>query len=305
MKKNKKQLGFVIVCALFVCTPFLAFYPNPVFSAESTYMYFAGGETTAVGSVFTTEVMIDTEEPVNALDVEITYPADKLKFLRANDAGSIVSIWQSKPAVRTPGTIQLTGGMFKPFQGKGGRITSLSFRVETLGEATLSFSKHNIYAADGKGTEVFASSLPSVVALVEKGSSVPDTRETAVAGAHIVDDTLPSVVMNRIQDPITHTYLLAFDAADHESGIRETQLRFKKWWRYSPWYTVENPVVYPSGAWRVELRAISNAGLVQTASLSVPTELYKKLLLSALALVVLAVLLRAITRFYNKKKRMT
>ena len=49
-------------------------------------------------SEFIVSVLVDTTTSINAVDLQVLYPADKLEFLSFNDAQSIISFWQNRPA---------------------------------------------------------------------------------------------------------------------------------------------------------------------------------------------------------------
>ena len=74
---------------------------------------------------------------------------------------------------------------------------------------------------------------------------------------------------------------------DKESGIKSTQMRFKKWFTYSPWVEVINPVVYPKDVWSVELKVVNNKGLEDIKSLSFYKLFYQKIIILFLTLIVI------------------
>lgn len=130
-------------------------------------IYFVGPSVAiAPESDFVVNVLLDATKPINALDLEIIYPKDKLEFLNSDNTDSIVNIWQTPPTLFSNGNIVLVGAILKSFLGENGLIIKLSFRALSTGDVPLSFAKSNIYIADGKGTklEVFSPSFSFSVA---------------------------------------------------------------------------------------------------------------------------------------------
>lgn len=136
------------------------------------FIYFLGPKTTvAPSSDFVVSVFLDTFDPINAFDLEIVYDKSKLEFLNSDNTGSVVSIWQTSPAILENGNIGFSGGILKAFSGTEGLLIKLSFKATTVGEPKISFAKSKIYVADGKGTEIVAPT-GGFTLLVKEGSSV-------------------------------------------------------------------------------------------------------------------------------------
>ena len=253
----------------------------------------------APGSDFSIDVLLDATEPINAIDLEIIYPKDKLKFLNFDNTHSIVNIWQESPALFSDGNIHLVGGIFKSFTGEKGLVIKLVFRALEIGQPELSFVKNNIYLADGKGTKLLVDTLISNISIT-KNATV--TILPSLDIEKTPDDSLPNILFEQTQSPVDGATLIVFYATDLESGIKQTQMRIKKWWSYSLWQDVQNPVLYPTGAWNIEFKAINNVGLESVKSLSWMGELFKKILILFFLCIILVF---GIIWVYNKKKRKT
>ncbi len=79
-------------------------------------------------SSFTINVFLDTDSPINALDIKITYPKDRIIFSDADNSGSVIDIWPASPKSNTPGEVSFSGGLFKPFTGNKSLVTKLAFQ---------------------------------------------------------------------------------------------------------------------------------------------------------------------------------
>jgi hypothetical protein len=114
------------------------------------------------------------------------------------------------------------------------------------------------------------------------------------------DETPPDIVLTLVKNPKEDLSLIVFNAKDLESGIKETQIRFKKWFSFTPWISAQNPVLYPPGVWVVELKATNNAELENIETLKMPWKIWKKFLIILLPLIFLVFLSVSL---YNKYKR--
>ncbi|HEY4502954.1 MAG TPA: cohesin domain-containing protein [Candidatus Paceibacterota bacterium] len=166
---------FILVILFF--TLFLS--GSRIFAEESSKIYFRGPEgSVAPGSTVALGIFLDSTVPINAFDLEVTYRADKLEFLGSGNIDSIVNIWQNKPSIMIPGKVGFSGGILKAFSGEGGLIINLSFKVLDGGEPlenskiSFSFSKSDLYLADGKGTKVETSKSSFSLNLAESGKII-------------------------------------------------------------------------------------------------------------------------------------
>lgn len=246
-------------------------------------------------SEFNVSVYIDAVDPVNAVDMEIKFPKDKLQFLKSNDAGSLIDLWQTKAAVLPNGNIGFSGGIMRSFTGNHGLLLTLSFKALTSGNPEISFVTKNIFLANGEGTKV---SLPStsLTASVQEGvkvvAIVPTQTETE-------DSTVPELTLTTVENPADGVTLIVFNAKDPESGIKSTTMRFKKWRTWSAWFSVVNPSVYPAGAWVIEVKAENNKGLENTQSISQPSKMVVKIIFPVFVLIILVYIIKQV---YNKRK---
>jgi hypothetical protein len=295
----KKILSISLILVLFFI--FLAI-GKTVYAANDGTIYFAG-PTTALSpeSVFTVSVLLDVDNPVNAVDFEISYLPEELKFLSSDDTRSIVDLWQTKPTKGASGSIVLIGGISKPFEGKGGSIINLTFEALGIGQSKLTFKKDSVYAADGKGTELAVNALIYNVSVIADAPKVIQISTLGTSDdADIVDNSPPEVFLEKTISSADRSSLIVFRATDPESGIQRTQMRVKRWWSFSDWVDVVNPVLRLEGAWSVELKAVNNVGLGTVKSLSWKDELYKKILLALSPIIILLIFIFLV---YNIKKR--
>ena len=162
----KKLILFILLFIFFASSV-------KVFAVENSKVYFSGPNfSIAPESEFLISVLLDAKDPINAFDLEIIYPPDKLKFLGFDNTNSIVDIWQAPPSVLPNGNLKLSGGIIKAFSGNVGLIIKLSFQALNPSESSISFVKSNLYIADGKGTEVKTNPETFSVSVKENGKII-------------------------------------------------------------------------------------------------------------------------------------
>jgi len=274
MKKKFQISKFLFILLFFLLAG------QTALATDNPSIYFEGPiESSIFLSDFVVNVFIDTDKPINAVDLEIFYPKDKLKFLSFDNTGSIVDIWQTTPKVLSNGNIGLTGGLFRSFVGKGGLIMSLSFRAQSSGQYKLSLAKSNIYMADGKGTKIPVDISAYTISVKENKEIISLPVSSHSQTPFNSDKSIPELFVEKAQSPVEGSSLIVFYATDAESGIKQTQMRTKKWWTFSSWQDVVNPVLYPNGAWSIEFKVANNTGLENIKSIFYFLELCKKVLI--------------------------
>ena len=115
-----------------------------------------GSESFIIGDIFSVKVNIDTNSiPINAAQITIDFPPDKLEVLDISKSGSIFSLWTEEPVFsNSSGKISFSGGMPHPgFTGIGNIIT-INFKAKNEGVVNVTFGEGAVLADDGKGTDI-------------------------------------------------------------------------------------------------------------------------------------------------------
>lgn len=114
------------------------------------------GGTFTVGSTFDVQLILDTEgESVNALDVDLQFPPDKLQLVSPNTSVSVISLWTSQPQFNNQtGRVRLQGGIPRGINVKSALVATLTFRVKSIGTAIVRFTDQSrVLLNDGLGTD--------------------------------------------------------------------------------------------------------------------------------------------------------
>lgn len=136
------------------------------------FLFLAFGQTSAAtlklgpttgsfetGSTFSLSVFLNTEdEPVNALEVSLLFPPDKLQVVSPLTGTSIIEIWTAPPKFdNRNGILSLQGGIPSGINVSKGLVSIVTFRVKGTGIASVRFGDSSkVLAHDGKGTNILS-----------------------------------------------------------------------------------------------------------------------------------------------------
>lgn len=125
-----------------------------VITENSSYVTMSTSETSVTrDQEFFVDVRATTHVAVNALDLVITYPEDKIAVLGIDTGTSVITLWTEEPYAKD-GKIYLRGGTFrKGFLGEH-TIARIKVRATEAGSARIIVDSASFVAGDGKGTSI-------------------------------------------------------------------------------------------------------------------------------------------------------
>ena len=149
-KTVKYAFPVVVLAALFASLA-------AVVSENSSYISISTNVTSVSrDQEFFIDVSVTAHVPVNAVDLELAYPENKLTIVGIDTGTSVITLWTEEPYVKD-GKIYLRGGTFrKGFIGEH-TIARIKVRAVESGSARIFIDKTTLVAGDGKGTEVAVS----------------------------------------------------------------------------------------------------------------------------------------------------
>ncbi len=130
---------------------------------------------------FFIDVDVSAHVPINAIDLQISYPENTVAIDGIDTGQSVITLWTEEPYARD-GVIYLRGGTFR--KGFVGEHTIARIRARALeaGEARLLISSTALVAGDGKGTAVAAGNTGSnSVRIMVVGDTGKITGEALIA----------------------------------------------------------------------------------------------------------------------------
>ena len=155
---SKQQIAKSIAVACYLL--FVICFPlRPVEAAEGATLQFSPSSGTFfLGSTFNMSLTLNTGSyAINAVEVAVRFPADKIQVANPSIGDSFISIWVTPPQYsNTEGTLVFRGGVPTPgITISNGVISTATFRARALGEVELSYeATSQVLANDGRGTNV-------------------------------------------------------------------------------------------------------------------------------------------------------
>lgn len=209
---------------------------------------------------FGLRVLIDSEQPVNAYDVEVTYDPTIVDIDFLNTGNSIVTVLP-RPIRAEGGKIIIKGGSTTAFSGTGGELLSVKLKPVKEGLVQLVVAKSTAYRADGAGTEIAMAGGELPLRVTPDSFKAYQSELASIANSSN-DAEVPEIVVATItENPLNFgERLLVFQAIDLDSGISHYEARDRQWLAWSPWREAVNPYPMSEGAWAVQLRAVNNDG---------------------------------------------
>lgn len=143
--------------------------------------------TFTVGSTFNVSILVDSEgKNINIVEASLSFPADKLQVVSPSVGESIIGLWVSYPKFdNIRGRVDLVGGIPGGLNTDRGLITTLQFRVKSVGSANIKFLDNSkVLLHDGAGTDDLRSTVFGTYQLV-----LPPAEGPAVASQTHLDQT--------------------------------------------------------------------------------------------------------------------
>ena len=105
------------------------------------------------GQMFEIHIYASAHTPVNAVDIELTFPAEQVEITGVDTGESVITLWTEEPFVLN-NTVVLRGGTNrKGFLGRH-LIGTVNARANETGIAYFEVSNSTFLAGDGSGSEV-------------------------------------------------------------------------------------------------------------------------------------------------------
>lgn len=162
-----KRVPFLLTLILFLIFSSL----NPVRAIEGASLYLSPARGTYfVDSTFDISVFVNTGgKSVNAVQVDLKFPPDKLQVVSPTAGSSFISVWVAQPTYsNTKGTISFQGGAPSPgINTSSGLISTVTFRAKASGIAKISFSDFcKVLLNDAQGTNMLTSVNEGIYTIV-------------------------------------------------------------------------------------------------------------------------------------------
>lgn len=134
---------------------------SSISSSEESYVFVSSDlRTVQVGEIVTVEVGVSAHIPINAVDITVDFPSEKVEVFSTDRGQSVLTLWTEDPIVSTD-SVRLIGGTFRRgFIGQH-EIVSIKFRALQSGQYSISSTDVTFVAGDGSGDEIASSENPA------------------------------------------------------------------------------------------------------------------------------------------------
>ncbi|MDP2647824.1 MAG: cohesin domain-containing protein [Candidatus Yanofskybacteria bacterium] len=157
----------------------IVFAPAQAATLSASILISPHSGTFSTDSTFDVSILVDTGvETINAIEITVEFPANKLQVVNPATGNSFVSLWLQPPTFSNKdGYIKFAGGV--PGQGiktSAGLVSTITFRAREPGTATLKIGANSsVLAGDGNGTNVLKSTGRAIYTIIQKPPAGPKT----------------------------------------------------------------------------------------------------------------------------------
>lgn len=165
-------------------------------SVNDTVLYISPHSSTTlkVGDSADMDVRINTKTAINTVGATIKFPEDLLEVVGISKADSFLDLWTEDTTIKeSTGEIHFSGGTLTAGGLSGiGTIVTLTVKAKKPGAVEMYFKDAQIFAADGRGTEVPSNKRVFAFTIPESPPAPTGT------GGHMNEETLtpPSIDFN-------------------------------------------------------------------------------------------------------------
>lgn len=167
---------------------------------QDSYIYLdAPKQAVEVGDLVPVTIYASAAVPVNAVELTVSFPEDKLDVFGVDRGQSVITIWTEDPVVNS-NSVQMRGGTFKRGFLGDHQIATINFRAEKSGQYSISVEDVQLIAGDGEGTVVAAVTKPEATISLFNFDESTSEEELKVAVAKKVSTDLNNDGKVTLQD---------------------------------------------------------------------------------------------------------
>ncbi|MEK7652221.1 MAG: hypothetical protein AAB351_03435 [Patescibacteria group bacterium] len=194
------------------------FVAVPVFAAEIRLDVHKS--EISCGEEFLMDIVIHTDESLNAIEGQLIFPTDKLLVKEIRDGNSIINFWVEKPRIEASGFILFSGITPGGFSGASNNIFSVVFEAKNIGVASVALQNVKALKNNGLGTEAMLSTRNTLVSIKPGDGNM---HKEILIDKELPEDFNPSIE----SDPNVFggKYFLVFATQDKTSGIDRYEVR--------------------------------------------------------------------------------
>lgn len=171
-----KRFTNLLVGTLLVAVPVLS--ARPAYAASATLYLSPASSSFTNGSTYTVNVRVNSDTPVNAAEVHLTYPTSLLQYVRVNSSSS----WSFEFASSGGnGTVRIDRGANPAVKGDS-LIASVQFKaLKSSGSATVGVGSDSEVIAESNGNNILTSRKGATYSLKAPAPAPPPAAADKVA----------------------------------------------------------------------------------------------------------------------------
>lgn len=220
-------------------------------------------KTVYLEDVFVVEVKLSSEEKINTVKVDLTFPQDFLEIVDFSNGNSILTLWPEGPVFSNQnGQIHFIGGTPGGYSGDGilGRII---FRAKKEGEAKVKFNDNcQVLLNNGLGTLAELKIEGGTFEVLAQKREVPENEWEKL----LKEDKIPpepfEIKIGKDPSIFDGKYFIVFSTFDKETGIDYYEVSEIKGGQQEVWERVQNPYLLKDQSLKSKIlvKAIDKAG---------------------------------------------
>ena len=226
------------------------------------------------GDTFIVEARVETEECINTIEADLSFPQDILEVIDFSQGNSILVIWLEKPVIKQEtGSVSFTGGIPGGYCGRlpgdpgvSNLLGKIIFKVkkEKLGQVAIKFlDTSQVLLNDGFGTPAELKTQEGVFNIL---SGVPETLKEEWQEELEKDKISPEPFEIKVsQDPaiFDNKYFITFSTTDKQTGVDYYEVKEgeRDWKRIESPYLLEDQTLTSI----IKVKAVDKAGNEQIA----------------------------------------
>lgn len=130
-------------------------------STDQSFIYLeTPTQAVEVGDIFPVTVYASAGVPVNAVELQLEFPEDKVDVFGVDRGQSVITIWTDEPVIAND-SVQLSGGTYRRGFLGDHQIATINFRATETGQYEIVIEDARFVAGDGQGTVVATTNVPA------------------------------------------------------------------------------------------------------------------------------------------------
>lgn len=204
----------------------IVFFLLPLVTKAAELYLWPQGLAVSKNETFLVDLRINSSEPINALDTQISWLPEELELLSVSTGDSIFNLWVSDPNKFSLDKTRLIAGASTPWQGSGGKVATFLFKaLVSNDQVQISIDNNTKLIRHGGEAEIVeVDLLPTSITVSPVGVGEPVLTSTRIPN----EDQWYSVnvfdIAWSVNPNLEYSYLLTMDPTQLPDDVPESLL---------------------------------------------------------------------------------